>query len=157
MTAWVSLREFMRHCAAGEGFSSNGVHGRRNPPGWGGNVRAQRQSLHTDGAAPDGGPPTFPMFYTCNSIWFLADFTLTNGATHVVKGSHRFDTRPDASSTPHPDEVRLTGSAGTVVVFNSHVWHSAGLNESTEDRPALTSFWGRGERTGSHLQPPGVI
>jgi ectoine hydroxylase-related dioxygenase (phytanoyl-CoA dioxygenase family) len=137
-----------------EGFSSNGVHGRLNPPGWGGNVRGQRQALHTDGAAPDGTAPTFPQFFTCNSIWFLCDFDISNGATHVVPGSHRFGARPDASSTPHPDEIRLTGPAGTVVVFNSHVWHSAGLNESSGDRPALTSFWGRGERTGSHRALP---
>lgn len=137
-----------------EGFSSNGVHGRRNPPGWGGNVRAQRQALHTDGAAPNGEAPTFPVFYTCNSIWFLCDFDLSNGATHVVPGSHKFGARPDSNSTPHCDEIRLVGSAGSVVVFNSHVWHSAGLNESCRDRPALTSFWGRGERTGSHHTPP---
>ena len=137
-----------------EGFSSRGVHGRRNPPGWGGNVKAKRQGLHTDGAAPNGDAPTFPRFYTCNSIWFLCDFDHSNGATHVVPGSHRFGTRPDSNSTPHPDEIRLIGPAGTVVVFNSHVWHSAGLNESSADRPALTSFWGRGERTGSHRTPP---
>ena len=159
-----------------EGFRSNGVHGRLNPPGWGGNVVGTRQGLHTDGAAPNGNAPTFPTFYTCNSIWFLSEFNETNGGTHVVgrtpalawliasckptvrrvqvPGSHRFGERPGPDATPHPQERRLTGPAGTVVVFNSHVWHSAGHNTSTGNRPALTSFWGRGERDdAAHLLP----
>lgn len=141
--------------AGGANFQSSGVHGRRNPPGWGGNVEGDRQRLHTDGRAPGGGAPEFPDFYQCNSIWLLSDFTLDNGATHVVPASHRCGQLPGEHSTPHPLEERLVGEAGTVVIFNSHVWHSAGYNKSSTDRPALTSFWGRGERVRSFLEPEG--
>ena len=53
---------------------------------------------------------------------------------------------------PYPLEQRLIGTAGTVVVFNSHTWHSAGYNASTGDRPALTMFkpWARPDRCSSH-------
>ena len=50
-----------------------------------------------------------------------------NGPTRVVPGSHRSGKHPqDVMKAPeeaHPDEINLIGTAGTVVVFNSHLWH----------------------------------
>ena len=44
-----------------------------------------------------------------------------------------------------PQEIKLIGAAGTVVIFNSHLWHGATLNRSSADRPNVTSFWCRRE------------
>ncbi len=101
------------------------------------------QALHADwGSAvgPDG-------YQVCNSIWLLDDFTAENGATRVVPGSHRFrDTPPNAlddPSAPHPDQQLLLGPAGTVVVFNSHLWHGGTQNRSNAPRRAVHSYFTR--------------
>jgi ectoine hydroxylase-related dioxygenase (phytanoyl-CoA dioxygenase family) len=104
------------------------------------------QALHADygGPAPDSG------FQVCNSIWLLDDFTADNGATRVVPGSHRADTVPRLAmpdpTAPHPDEVLLIAPAGTVVVFNSHVWHGGTVNRTDRPRRALHSYFARRER-----------
>lgn len=121
-----------------EDFRSFGVHSRPNRPGGG------HQGLHEDW----GGPPHEPgVYYHCNSMWPLTDFTETNGATRVVPGSHRAcipvtAELPDAT-LPHPREIKLLAPAGTVVIFNSHLWHGATQNNSASNRANVTSFFGR--------------
>lgn len=101
------------------------------------------QALHAE-----GGPVTDPSDYqVCNSIWLLDDFTADNGATRVVPGSHRSGRAPaDAMSdvrAAHPGEVTLMAPAGTVVVFNSHLWHGGTVNHSSAPRRALHSYFTR--------------
>jgi ectoine hydroxylase-related dioxygenase (phytanoyl-CoA dioxygenase family) len=102
-----------------------------------------RQNLHTDW----GGPVEPGEYQVCNSIWLLDDFTADNGATRVVPGSHRAGTVPRlAMPDPagrHLDEVLVTGAAGTVVVFNSHLWHGGTQNCSDRPRRALHSYFTR--------------
>jgi ectoine hydroxylase-related dioxygenase (phytanoyl-CoA dioxygenase family) len=101
------------------------------------------QSLHTE-----GGPVTDPaLFSVCNSIWLLDDFTSDNGATRVVPGSHLSGKSPadvmaDTRDTC-PGEAMLLAPAGTVVVFNSHLWHGGTLNRSSRSRRALHSYFTR--------------
>ena len=101
------------------------------------------QQLHAD----YGGPMPPAEFQVCNSIWLLDDFTADNGATRVVPGSHRCAQRPrealDDPSAGHPDEVLLIAPAGTVVVFNSHLWHGGTENRSDRPRRALHSYFTR--------------
>ena len=101
------------------------------------------QELHTE-----GGPVTDPaMYQVCNSIWLLDDFTADNGATRVVPGSHRCGASPrDVLAdrrAAHPDEVLLLAPAGTVVVFNSHLWHGGTVNRSAHSRRATHSYFTR--------------
>ena len=101
------------------------------------------QGLHTD-----FGEPVQPGEYrVCNSIWLLDDFTAANGATRVVPGSHLRAKLPshemaDPTDT-HPDEVQLLAPAGTVVVFNSHLWHGGTLNRTDQPRRAMHSAFCR--------------
>ena len=67
----------------------------------------------------------------------LDDFTEANGATYLLGGSHRL------SEKPRDDDffrgaTRAVGPAGSIVVFNSNLWHAAGVNTTTEPRRALT-------------------
>ncbi len=102
-----------------------------------------QQALHAEGK-----PVTDPADYqVCNSIWLLDDFTADNGATRVVPGSHRSgrapgDAMPDVRAA-HPEEVLLLAPAGTVVVFNSHLWHGGTVNRSPAPRRALHSYFTR--------------
>jgi ectoine hydroxylase-related dioxygenase (phytanoyl-CoA dioxygenase family) len=101
------------------------------------------QALHAD-----WGKPVEPGDYAvCNSIWLLDDFTTENGATRVVPGTHRSGQLPREAladpMAPHPDELLMLAPAGTVVVFNSHVWHGGTRNRTTGPRRALHSYFCR--------------
>ncbi len=118
-------------------FRLSSLNSRAALPGQG------QQVLHADfgGPVPPGG------YQVCNSIWLLDDFTAENGATRGVPGSHRFgvsarDALPDPAAA-HPDEVQLVAPAGTVVIFNSHLWHGGTRNRSDRPRRALHSYFTR--------------
>jgi ectoine hydroxylase-related dioxygenase (phytanoyl-CoA dioxygenase family) len=101
------------------------------------------QALHTEG----GGVTDPARYQVCNSVWLLDDFTADNGATRVVPGSHRSgkvprDVMPDVRAA-HAEEVLLLAPAGTVVVFNSHLWHGGTLNSTQRPRRALHSYFTR--------------
>jgi Phytanoyl-CoA dioxygenase (PhyH) len=67
----------------------------------------------------------------------LDDFSEDNGATWLLTGSHRLREKP-------PDDrffaaaVRAVGPAGSIVVFDSNLWHAAGVNRTDRARRALT-------------------
>lgn len=67
----------------------------------------------------------------------LDDFTEDNGATYFLSGSHRSPDRP-SDDVFFDSAGRATGRAGSVVVFNSNVWHAAGINRTNQTRRALT-------------------
>ena len=64
-----------------------------------------------------------------------------------VSGSHRWPEFPqdqmDDLMAPHPDEVYITGPAGSVGFFNGQIWHGA--------LPII-----RTGRDGSKARPPPV-
>jgi ectoine hydroxylase-related dioxygenase (phytanoyl-CoA dioxygenase family) len=101
------------------------------------------QNLHTDW----GGPVEPGEYQVCNSIWLLDDFTASNGATRVVPGSHRARAVPRLAladpAAPHPGEVLITAPAGTVVVFNSHLWHGGTQNRGDRPRRAAHAYFTR--------------
>jgi hypothetical protein len=131
----------------GPDFQIREMHYRAGTPGHG------SQALHMD-ATDRAGPGHWR---AGNAIVALTDFTSTNGATRVVPGSHlQYDFTPPAGHRKHPDEILLTGPAGTCWLFNSHLWHSGTLNESTAPRHAiLTAFHRRhsGPTLGGEVLP----
>lgn len=98
-------------------------------PGFGG------QRLHAD----DTPKPPLDPDRCATAIVALVDFTGENGSTRVVPGSHlRPDLQREAARLErHPDEVHLTGPAGTAFVFSGHLLHSGTENRSAAPRPAL--------------------
>jgi len=72
-----------------------------------------------------------------NMLVTLDDFTLENGATYVLAGSHRSPEKPDdAHFFSHAD--RAVCKAGSILLFNSNMWHAAGDNTTDVPRQALT-------------------
>jgi ectoine hydroxylase-related dioxygenase (phytanoyl-CoA dioxygenase family) len=71
-----------------------------------------------------------------NVMFAIDEFSKGNGATHVVPQTHQ--------RTPPPDEkylaqhaVAVECPAGSMLVFDSTLWHAAGANTSGKDRLAI--------------------
>lgn len=76
-----------------------------------------------------------------NMLVMLDDFTLANGATQVLAGSHHKAAKPSEQEFDAQYES-IVGKAGSVVLFNSYLWHRGGLNTTTQNRVALTLSFG---------------
>lgn len=131
-------------CVLGVSFKAHSLNTRAALPGHG------HQAFHMDLAPSrpeDWAPVLAGNYQNCNTIWMLDDFTEENGATRVVPGSHRFGKSPADGMVdpvaPHPDEINLIAPAGTVVVFNAHLWHSGRQNRTGLPRHSMNMFFGQ--------------
>lgn len=125
------------------GFSARVPH-----PGFG------AQGLHCDGLPRTSADERSVV----TAIWMLDAFDARNGPTRVVPGSQRQPrTPPKALADPaarHPDERRVTGAAGSVLVFDGHLWHSGTRNDSDAPRRSLqVQFVARALASPSQLPP----
>lgn len=115
----------------GRPFVVASLGGRDPLPGLG------QQGLHTDGCPPAPAGP----FLLVTALWLLDDFTPENGPTRLLPGSHRWPRPlPKAQQQPeahHPGERCVLASAGAVLLFNGHLWHSGTRNGSTGPRRVL--------------------
>lgn len=122
----------------GDSFRVDSLNARCSLPGDG------HQQLHADWGSAD--PAEWEAvrqgrYFGMNSLWLIDPFTPENGATRVVPGTHRSgrvprDEMPDPLAA-HPRETLLLEPAGTVVAFNSHLWHGGTLNRTGELRRVL--------------------
>ena len=77
------------------------------------------------------------------TIWMLTDFTVENGATLYLPGSHLEHDSPHPGGGPLdplavlPDERQLVGRAGDVGVFDARTWHAVSPNRTAEERVAV--------------------
>jgi ectoine hydroxylase-related dioxygenase (phytanoyl-CoA dioxygenase family) len=92
-------------------------------------------------------------YWVCNSIWMLDDFTTENGATRMIPRSHTWHRLPEPGNTiSRPDEELVTGTAGTVVIMNTHMWHGGTANRTGRCRRALHGFYTRGDKPQQQYQ-----
>lgn len=139
----------------GPGFKLSSLNARSVNP-----HNATVQPLHADMAAI----PDQQGFWVCNSVWMLTDFTEDNGPTRVIPGSHKWGRLPQDELKnvvdSHPDEVTVTGKAGTVAVMNAHAWHSGLANHTDQPRTALHGFFTRADKPQQQYQkqliPPAI-
>lgn len=116
------------------------MNGREPLPGYG------QQGLHADWTARAKGEP----YRIVTAIWLLDDFTPDNGATRVVPGTHRLVTQPPKNfadpASRHREQKIIVAPAGSVLMFNGHLWHSGTRNQTNQRRRVLQcSFVGRDE------------
>jgi ectoine hydroxylase-related dioxygenase (phytanoyl-CoA dioxygenase family) len=71
-----------------------------------------------------------------NVFFAIDDFTRENGATWVVPASHQKVERP-SQETIDRSAIPLECPAGSMIVFDSTLWHAAGANISGRDRLAI--------------------
>lgn len=116
-------------------FKLSSLNARDAMPGEG------HQALHADWGPRGGNEP----FHVVNSIWLIDDFTPENGATRVVPGTHRMSGSPSTQladpAAPHPDERLIVAPAGSVCVFNAHLWHGGTANRTAQTRRACHVYY----------------
>ncbi len=75
-----------------------------------------------------------------NAMWMLSDFTLHNGATEFVAGTHLTGAQPQPNKTDYNIE-QIVGPAGSLAIFDGRLWHGTGAHKSGDDRlGVLTTF-----------------
>ena len=76
------------------------------------------------------------------TLWMISPFSEENGGTLIVPGSHRSLTNPTAGdvhdpTAPFPNEIHVTGDAGSVLVMDSRLWHATSPSRVGDPRVAL--------------------
>lgn len=88
------------------------------------------QELHRDESAWRFMPAEKPQLQI-EAMFALTDFTLANGATQVVPGSHRWPLDRKAE----PDEIaRAEMKAGSALMYLGSAIHGGGANETTDEK-----------------------
>jgi ectoine hydroxylase-related dioxygenase (phytanoyl-CoA dioxygenase family) len=77
-----------------------------------------------------------------NTFFAIDEFTSTNGATFFVPGTHQKEGRPDDWYL-EAHAVSAECPAGSMLVFDSTIWHAAGDNTSGKDRLAVNQQFTR--------------
>jgi ectoine hydroxylase-related dioxygenase (phytanoyl-CoA dioxygenase family) len=98
-----------------------------------------RMSFHMD--SDKGRVRDEKGYNAATAIWMLDEFTVANGATAFVPGSHLLGKSPrevlaDLNAS-HPEEIVIEGQPGDVLVFNGHCWHAGRPNETDSHRRAV--------------------
>ncbi|MGF6480929.1 hypothetical protein QFZ91_003092 [Paraburkholderia sp. JPY419] len=75
--------------------------------------------------------------FMVNALVMLDDFTLENGATHILSRSQNVQQQP-ADEDFYARASRATGERGSVLLFDSRMWHATGRNTTNAPRRALT-------------------
>jgi hypothetical protein len=88
------------------------------------------QMIHRDEDAWPEIPPEKPLLQV-ESMFALSDFTVENGATQVVPGSHRW--KPDREAEPH-EITQAAMKAGSALLYFGTTLHGGGANKTTDVR-----------------------
>ena len=75
-----------------------------------------------------------------NAFYCLTDFTFTNGATFVLPYSHRLDYFP-SSEFVEENQVQITAPKGSILFFDSMLYHRAGINSSEAIRYGINTMF----------------
>ena len=100
-------------------------------PSGGGATTSFQHSFHMD----------FPRYMngyvaSVNVLLAIDAFTASNGGTIVVPATHQSPERPPEPYL-HAAAMPVECPAGSMIVFDSTLWHAAGQNESGSDRLAI--------------------
>lgn len=77
-----------------------------------------------------------------NTLIMLDDFTEFNGATKLLSGSHNSAEKPSEEYFEKYSE-RALGRKGSILLFNSNVWHAGGNNVTNTSRSSVTPMYSK--------------
>lgn len=75
-------------------------------------------------------------------LYFIDDFTLENGATHLLPGSHNAPDTP-TDELFFQNSVRITGKSGSALIFDSGLLHAGGSNSTDAPRRGIALVYSR--------------
>jgi ectoine hydroxylase-related dioxygenase (phytanoyl-CoA dioxygenase family) len=98
--------------------------------------------LHCDTYGMPG--PLSAHAHFANLTWLLTDYTIENGCTHLVEGSHRLCRQP----TPYENADRsiltpVIAPAGSLLVWHGNTWHGAAPRTAPGLRLFISNFFSR--------------
>jgi ectoine hydroxylase-related dioxygenase (phytanoyl-CoA dioxygenase family) len=76
----------------------------------------------------------FPIMLNC--LIMIDDFTVENGGTYLLTGSHLEEKKPSDEEF-FQNAIQATGKKGDILIFNANVWHSSAPNTTQENRRAI--------------------
>jgi hypothetical protein len=80
-----------------------------------------------------------------NTIWPLDDYTVNNGATRLVPGSHQSHLQEPPPGFDVNYEIQAEVCAGSVIVINGQTWHGGGANGTDASRTAMFGHYRFGQ------------
>ncbi len=130
--------------------------GRKDPTKFGGHLHVDWEAFNV---TPFIGGRHYLMAIQC--VWCVTEFTAQNGATFVWPGSQRsLQIPPRDSINLPPGWMRAEAPAGAVVMWDSALWHTSGVNHADAPRYSAVSYFQRGWIRGScdpmHKWPPAI-
>lgn len=73
-----------------------------------------------------------------NTLWAIDDFTVENGATRLVPGSHKVPLNSDEQRFPDPSLIEYAEmERGSVLLYRTSVLHGGGANKSNAPRTGI--------------------
>jgi ectoine hydroxylase-related dioxygenase (phytanoyl-CoA dioxygenase family) len=93
------------------------------------------QRVHRDIRSYSGDMPLL-----LNTLVMLDEFTPENGATWLMSGSHKAPEKP-SDETFRAGAEQAVGPAGSILIFNSNVWHAGGNNQTDRPRRSVTPMF----------------
>lgn len=124
-------------------FKRRTFHQLYNISSWHANILspgAAAQKLHADAAVPE---PLPSWIIRANVNFLPEDYTTENGATLILPGSHKLlkHPKPEDYENIKNQLVPLEAKSGSIVIWNGHVWHQSGQNNSRSPRVALLACY----------------
>lgn len=109
---------------------------------FGGNLNRPSQLTYASNVHRDVRTYTREIKFLMNIIVMLDDFTLDNGATYLLGGSHLKKEKPgDEEFFSRAD--RAVGKSGSIVFWDSNIWHAAGENKTDLPRRSLSLIYSK--------------
>ena len=99
--------------------------------------RSYAHNIHRDIRAFSGDMPLL-----LNTLVMFDDFTEDNGATYLMPGGHYLAQKPDEKAF-FSTAKRALGPAGSILMFNSNLWHAGGDNQTDKPRRSVTPMFSK--------------
>lgn len=130
--------------------------GKKNWSKLGGNLHADWPQFTVD---PFVGGRHYPM--ALQSVWAISEFSVKSGATYLWPRSHlKNEVPPEEPHTLPPGWIQAVAPAGSVLVWDSALWHTSAPNSSEDPRYSLVFYfhrwWLKGFNDAYRLVPPEV-